>query len=296
MTQSNISKSILSITDPGTNLVFGADPKEAQKLTRDCNSFAADLKKRRPDQFGFWAALPLPDVEGSLKEIAYALDELHADGVGVMTNHHGTYLGDPAFDPVFTELNRRHATVFIHPTVPCIAQGYNGRPQSAMPLPHHGPAMFEFLFDEARAVINLISSGLAERFPHIKVIVPHGGGTLPSLIERFTGMSEALARMGLIKYRYDVSDEAVHETLTKQFYFDLAGWPFPNQIHGLLKHASAEQLLYGSDYCYTPAPLATGLGLKMDAGMRELFEIEDIAKVYQHNADKLLTKRSADQI
>jgi predicted TIM-barrel fold metal-dependent hydrolase len=293
MAKANISKSILSITDPGTNLVFGADPEKARKLTRDCNVFAADIKKRRPDQFGFWAALPLPDIEGSLKELAFALDELQADGIGVMTNHHGIYLGDPAFDPIFTELNRRRATIFIHPTVPCVAKGCNGLPQSATPLPQFGPAMFEFLFDEARAVINLISSGLAERFPHVKVIVPHGGGTLPSLVERFTGMSEALIRMGYMKNSHDLSNEAVSETLKNQFYFDLAGFPFPNQIHGLLRHVGVDQLLYGSDYCYTPAPLAIGLAEKVDAGLRELFKDEDdIAKVYRLNAEELLAKNS----
>ena len=294
MTKTNISKSILSISDPGTNLVFG-DLDKTRQLTRDCNVFAADLKKRRPDQFGFWAALPLPDIEGSLEEISYALDKLHADGVGIMSNYHGKYLGDPAFDPVFTELNRRHATIFIHPTVPYIVQGSNERPQSAMPLPQYGAAMFEFLFDESRAVINLISSGLAERFPHVKVVVSHGGGTLPSLLDRFTGMSEAFKKMGLVKHEYDLSDRAVHETLTKQFYFDLAGWPLPNQIHGLLRHVGVNQLLYGSDYCYTPAPVANELAMKMDTGLRELFEEkDDVAKVYRRNAEGLLAKTLVD--
>ena len=301
MSKTDISKSILSITDPGTNLVYGADPDKARKLARDCNCFAADLKKRRPDQFGFWAALPLPDVEGSLEEIAYALDELHADGVGVLTNHHGTYLGDAAFDPVFTELNRRHATVFIHPTAPCVSvargQACNDRPQSAMTLPQYGPAMFEFLFDEARAVINMISSGLAERFPHVKVIVPHGGGTLPPLIERFIGISDLHVSMGYSKNRYDLSDKAVHETLTRQFYFDLAGFPFPNQIHGLLRHVGVDQLLYGSDYCLSPEPLAIGLATKMDAGLRELFKGEEaLSKVYRLNAEALLAKKPINSI
>src|SRR5689334_2452781 len=107
MRQANITKSILSITSPGTHLVPGDDAL-ARNITRRCNEFAADLKRRHPDKFGFWASLPLPDVEGSLAEIEYALDTLNADGVAVLTNAHGVYLGDKILDPIFEALNYRN--------------------------------------------------------------------------------------------------------------------------------------------------------------------------------------------
>ena len=103
MQRANISKSILSITSPGTHIVPG-DTTLGRSLTRKCNEYAADIKKRRPHQFGFWASLPLPDIEGSIAEIEYAFDTLNADGIVLQTNFHGVYLGDPKLNPVFEAL------------------------------------------------------------------------------------------------------------------------------------------------------------------------------------------------
>lgn len=152
----SIKKSILSISSPGTHLVPGDDAL-ARKITRQCNEYAADLYRRRPQEFGFWVSLPMPDVAGTLEEIPYALDALHADGFTLETNHHGLYLGGSAFDSVFAELNRRKAKIFIHPTQPCIpaCNAESGKMQHASPLtPFPGP-MFGFMFDTARAAINL---------------------------------------------------------------------------------------------------------------------------------------------
>ncbi|KAJ0418420.1 hypothetical protein BJY00DRAFT_314983 [Aspergillus carlsbadensis] len=151
MAQANITKSILSITSPGTHLIPGNNT-HARQLSRQCNEFAADLKRRRPEEFGFWAALPLPDVEGSLAELAYALDHLDADGVAVFTNAHGVHLGDEPLSPLFRELDCRNVTVFVHPTSPCIRSAHpGGQPQPASPLADSYPApMFEYLFESAR--------------------------------------------------------------------------------------------------------------------------------------------------
>ena len=126
MKQLNISKSIISISSPGTYLIAG-DNVAGRKLTRRCNDYGAELVSRHPSSLGFWASLPLPDVEGALQEIPYIFESLKADGVIMETNHHGTYLGDPSLDPVFDELNRRHAKVFIHPTTPCMQSCHGSR-------------------------------------------------------------------------------------------------------------------------------------------------------------------------
>ncbi|GAM40133.1 hypothetical protein TCE0_034r12242 [Talaromyces pinophilus] len=178
----NVTKSYLSISSPGTHLIAG-DNKLTRKLTRYVNDYASELKKKYPDHFGFFATLALGDVMGSLEEIPHAFDNLNADGLTVMTNFHGSYLGHKDFDPIFDELNRRHAIVFIHPTTPCLLSGPSATPLSAIPRP-----MFEFLFDTARAIINLFLSGIVSRCSNITWIVPHCGGAFPPLINRFSSI------------------------------------------------------------------------------------------------------------
>ncbi len=276
-----ITKSILSITSPGTHLVNG-DDKLARRVTRECNEFAADLKQRKPDRFGFWASLPLPDVEGSLEELAFSLDKLNADGVCMETNHHGVYLGDPKLEPVFAELNRRKSTIFIHPTSPHVL-AHGGGCHSGNPLSQYPAPMFEFFFETARAAINLFLSGTVSRHPNITYVLSHAGGALPPLIERFSSIPRMLG-LGI-----DVSPETVKKGLKQQFFFDLAGFPFPDQINGLLPHVTAAQLLYGTDYCYTPGSTVTELASVMDERLKELFpKEEDRRAVYVGNAMKLL--------
>lgn len=118
MEKAGIAKSILSISSPRTHLIPGNDGL-ALKVTRECNEFAAQLKRQHPDKFGFLASLPLPDVNGSLE--AHSFDVLNADGIAVKTNMHGVYMGDPVLDPVFLELNRRHATVSSILPAPALA-------------------------------------------------------------------------------------------------------------------------------------------------------------------------------
>jgi len=276
----NITKSILSITSPGTHLKAG-DDELGRKTARYCNEFAAEMKNRRPEQFGFWASLPLPDVQGTLDEIAYSFDQLDANGVTVETNHHGKYLGHKDFDPVFDELNRRKSTVFIHPTTPCMISG-----DKAIPLPDFPRPMFEFLFDTARAVINLFLSGTVGRCPNITFIVPHVGGTLPPLINRFSTIPSLL---GLSNTDQQVNPAWVRERLNSQFYFDTAGWAFPEQIKGLLPFVTVDRILYGSDFPYTPLKGVVALSEDHDRYLSEEFPEEDKQKALcSTNAIRLL--------
>jgi predicted TIM-barrel fold metal-dependent hydrolase len=279
----SITKSVLSISSPGVYLYPG-DHEASRRLTRQCNEFAADIVRRRPDQFAFWAALPLPDVAGTLLEIPYALETLHAAGFALETNHHGTYLGDPIFDAVFTELNRRKATVFIHPTTPCIKHAGSHDHTAVTVLSQFPNPMFEFMFDTARAIINLFLSGTIKRCPDITFVIPHAGGAIPPVIERFCSFATDI--LGL---EVETNSKIVKETFLRQFYFDLAGFPFPDQIHGLLRFVEPQKLLYGSDYPFTPAKGVAALAKKMHIGLEDLFSDDSVRRgVYAGNAKRLL--------
>jgi predicted TIM-barrel fold metal-dependent hydrolase len=285
MRDASISKSIISISSPGVHL-FPDNKTSNANLARECNDFANDLVGRHSDKFGFWASLPLPDVEGSLAEIARCTKDLKAAGFALETNHHGTYLGDPSLDAVFAELNRIKAKVFIHPTTPCCKHvGQNGNGHTPITfLPKFPNPMFEFMFDTARALINLFSSGTISRCPDITFVIPHAAGALPPILQRFSSISSMLMRSEL-----DLSNKALKETFKRQFFFDLAGFPFPDQIHGLLRIVGPERLLYGSDYPFTPAAGAKMLALEMKGGLEEIFEDEDVRKgIYSGNAGRLL--------
>jgi predicted TIM-barrel fold metal-dependent hydrolase len=286
MQKLNITKSILSISSPGTHLVHG-DHKAARDLARSCNDFASDLVSQYPSKLGFWASLPLPDVAGSLEEIAHAFDNLNADGIALETNHHGVYLGDPKFASIFEELDKRHAKVFIHPTTPCVVHGgHDSTTQTvaATPLTQFPNPVFEFLFDTARALINLFVSGTVSRCPNITFIIPHAGGALLPLIERFTSFNRLLGT------GQSLSSQVIKDTFARQFYFDLAGFPFPDQIKELLLYVKTDRLLYGSDYPFTPERAAIGLADVMAREMAKIWEDEkEREMILSGNARSLLS-------
>ena len=252
MDRIGIDVAILSISAPG--LHFG-DDAAARKLARYVNDEGTRAMRSHPTRFGLFASLPLPDIDGALKEIEYAFDTLKVDGVVLESNHNGIYLGDAHLDPVFAELNRRHAKIFIHPTnphCPC-CQDPGALPPIGYPFP-----MIEFMFETTRAVFNLILSGTLDKFPNIRIIVPHAGATIPVLADRVAGLSPAL---GLRK----PLDPARFYATLRSLYYDLAGFPLPRQIGPLLDIADPKHILYGSDWPYTPEPLVADLARKLDA-------------------------------
>jgi predicted TIM-barrel fold metal-dependent hydrolase len=247
MDRLNIATGMLSVSSPGVH--FGHDAK-ARLLARSVNEFAARTIADHHGRFGGFASLPLPDVDGALNEIAYALDTLKLDGVVMLTNFNGVYLGDKRLDPVFDELNRRTAVVFIHPTSPICWQ------QSALGYPR---PMLEFTFDSTRAVVNLIFSGTTTRCPKLRFIVPHAGGTLPFLARRIGMFGRGLA------------DGISTEEHLRRLYYDLAGSPGSNALAPLLEMTERSHILYGSDYVHTPeavvsAHLAELLSSKLLSG------------------------------
>ncbi|MFC8592014.1 amidohydrolase family protein [Streptomyces atroolivaceus] len=233
MDRCGIRTSMLSISSPGVH--FG-DDTAARRLAREVNEAGADTVREHPGRFGLFASLPLPDVDAALEEIAYAYDRLDADGVVLETNTHGTYLGNPDLEPVWAELNRRAAVVFLHPTSPvCWERSALGRPRP----------MVEFVFDTARTVTDLLMAGTLERHRDLTVIVPHCGGALPVLADRIDGFMQMFMPVGT------VAPGAVEQL--GRLYYDLAGPALPRQLPALMKLAGTDRLLYGSDHCWTPA-------------------------------------------
>ncbi|MCA1218655.1 amidohydrolase family protein [Streptomyces sp. 8L] len=245
MDEGGIRTSVLSISSPGTH--FG-DDRAARELSREVNEFGARLRHRHPGRFGHFASLPLPDVSGSLTELAYAFDELGSDGVTVETNAHGAYLGDGQFDPVWAELDRRGAPVFVHPTSP---------PNWEAVSPDRPRPMMEFIFDSARAAGDLLLNGVLTRYPRIQWVFTHGGGALPLLADR-------IALFQAFFQGAEESGPSVQDQL-RGLWFDMAGTPFPNQVPALVKAFGDQRLVYGSDYCWTPAAGAAAQIASVDA-------------------------------
>ena len=211
MDEAGVATSIVSITQLAKHISGDAQRRD---LARSCNDYAAKLVADHPGRFGMFTALPLPDIDGTLREIEYGMDVLKADGVGMYTCYHDKWMGDPAFDPVFAELNRRKAIIYVHPSVPDCCLNL---------MPGVADATIEFGTDTTRAITRMIFSGTTRRFPDIRVIWSHAGGTMPYLIERFVRMAEMAQYKALLpdgflpeaqRFFYDIAQTANHTTLT----------------------------------------------------------------------------------
>jgi predicted TIM-barrel fold metal-dependent hydrolase len=245
MDSHGIRTSVLSVSSPGTH--FG-DDRAARRLSRRVNEFAADVVRAHPGRFGHFASLPLPDVDGALAEAAHALDVLGSNGVAVETNHDGAYLGNARFEPLWRELDDRDAVVFVHPTSPSCHEAVSlGRPRP----------MLEFLFDSTRAISDLVFNGVLSRYPRIQWVFTHGGGALPLLADR----------MELFRTVFGIgaTDGPTVQEQLQGLWFDMAGSPFPHQVPVLTTTFGYDRLLYGSDYCWTPAAGAVAQIASVDA-------------------------------
>jgi predicted TIM-barrel fold metal-dependent hydrolase len=248
MDQLQIEKAILSISSPGSN--FGDDTK-AKQLSRRLNEEGTRLKHAHPGRFGIFAVTPLPNVNMAVEEAVYALDHLHADGVVVESNHRGIYQGDPCLNPLYAELNARKATLFIHPTSPsCAGCG-------TLALSYPAP-MLEFMFETTRAITNLVLSGATQRFPDIRIIVPHAGAALPVMASRV----DALATSVLKAPGKTIPALAIE---MRKFHYDLAGAPLPELLTALLTIADSNHLFYGSDWPFTSLNTVRELAADLDS-------------------------------
>lgn len=231
MDETETQTAILSVSSPGVHL---GDDAQARDMARRVNEYEAEQVKQRPDRFGFFASLPVPDIDGSIKEAEYALDTLHADGVILIAQTRGVYVGDRSLDPLMDYLNRRGAVVFIHP---------DALPGPASSVP---PFLADFLLDTARAALSMVLHDIPRRFPGVKVILSHGGGFLPYIPAR---LEAVLPAMGV--------DGADAVAQLKTFWYDTALTPSATSLPSLLGFADHSRILYGSDFPYA-TPTAIG--------------------------------------
>jgi 6-methylsalicylate decarboxylase len=230
MDKANVRAAIVSMTSPG---VWWNDNEQGRLWARECNEFGAGMARDYPGRFGMFAALPLPDTEGSLREIAHAIDTLKLDGVGLLTSYAGKPLGDPSFAPVFDEINRRKLAVFVHPTMSCCG----------MSIPGVDAPTIDFPTDTTRTITSLAFGGGFARYSDIKFIFSHGGGTMPMIVQRFATPLRNLAP----EERQRILPEGFAAIVRKQYY-DIASVAMnPGGMAAVLNVIPVSQLFYGSD-------------------------------------------------
>jgi len=238
-----IDTAMVSVTAPG---VWFGDPQEARRLARELNEYAtarmvADYKTR----FGLFAVLPLPDVQGSLQEITYAFDSLKADGIGMLTSYGNAWLGDPSFSPVLEELNRRKAVVYTHPTDALCCQNL---------IPGAANQMLEYPTDTTRTIASLIVSNSATKYPDIRFIFSHAGGTITSIAGRLLGPTASPDAFS----RPAEPNSRLHHL--RRFYYDTAGSANPVNMQALKTLVPVSQILFGTDApFFDGAPQIAGL-------------------------------------
>jgi predicted TIM-barrel fold metal-dependent hydrolase len=266
MDRGGVATAVVSITNPG--LWFG-DAAVTRRLARACNDFGAKLVQDHPTRFGLFAAMPMPDVDDTLQEIAYAYDTLKVDGVGLLTSYGDTWLGNATYRPVMAELNRRKAVVHVHPTAAncCRNLAY---------APGVGPGSMEYGTDTTRAIMGITFSGDAARFPDICFIWSHAGGTLPFLAGRISGAANNAK---------DALPNGLMPEL-KKFYYDLAGAANAGAIASLLQLVSSSQVLFGTDF----PPGGTSRDVARAIEALPFFSPRDLQAIYRDNAVALLPR------
>ncbi len=262
MDRNGIATAVVSISAPG----FACDEGKKTDLCQRCNDYAAQMRADFPGRFGNFASLPLPDIDASLAEIDRSSGVLKAEGICILTNYGGRHLGDPHFDPLFEELNRRQAVVYVHPTeTPCSCD---------LGLP---PASLEFPFDTTRAIAGLLFSGTLNRFRDIKFIFSHAGGTIPFLAERLARLERRP------EYKSHVPEGVL--AALKRLHYDTALSANRLAMDALLGLVPSRQVLFGSDYPYAPEEAMIGTV----KGLNDLnLSGDDLAAIERTNAIRLM--------
>jgi aminocarboxymuconate-semialdehyde decarboxylase len=243
MDSQQIATGILSLTAPG---VAHWNKSERHEIALRVNEYTAALVAKRPDRFGHFATLPLPDVDGALRELEHALDTLRADGVILLANYSGKYLGELAFEPLWAELSRRRVVVFVHP----------GQPPLPTVAGVAGP-LVDYPFDTTRTAVQLVLNGVLDRHPGVRIILAHAGGFLPYASHRFA----ELARI----FRHDAGRPDQILATFQRFYFDTALSSGPAALPSLKAFAGSGRILFGSDFPYAPASVGASFTAKLDA-------------------------------
>jgi 6-methylsalicylate decarboxylase len=269
MDTQHIETGILSLTAPS---VTGWTGTARREMARRVNEYTAALVAKRPKRFGNFATLPLPDVDGAILEVEYAFNTLRADGVVLLSNYEGHYLGDPRFDPLWVELDRAAAVVFIHPGKPAIPV-----------IPELPGPIVDYPFDTTRTAVHLALHGVLERYPRVRIILAHAGGFLPYAAHRFARLAATVRPQG-------PSAESLLASF-KRFYFDTALSSGSEALQSLRSFAGAGRILYGSDFPYAPAAVGQAFTGMLDGN--DMLSAEEKAAINQGNAQQVLGRHSS---
>lgn len=267
MQEADIDYGVLSISSPHLSV---APDEEMLKLTEEVNDYGANLAKSYKDKIGFFASLPLPLVEESVKAIDYALDVQNAHGFTLPTNARGIYLGDQRLDDILAKLNERHALVAIHPNEP---KPINDDIKTEILTP-----LMEFFFDTTRTIIFMNQNNVFSRYPNIKWIVPHSGALLPIIVQRVD--------MGNKMFDVENQPDDLEQTM-QSLYFDLAGKVLPHQLPTLLTMVDENKIVYGADAPYTTDKVVKLLNDELESS--SLLTDEQRQKFFYDNAQNLIS-------
>lgn len=268
MDRGGVAVAMISPTAPQVGFL----PKgESARIARESNDYAKKLMSDHPGRFGMFAMLPLPYIDESLKEIAYAFDVLNADGIGMLTSYGDKWLGYAEFQPIFDELNRRKATVYTHPSrANCCVNLVQGIPETTI----------EYAADTTRAIANLIFSGASQRYRDVNFVFSHGGGVLTAVSERFQ-----IQMLSGPPYQGKFTREIVDGEL-RRFYYDTAQIANAVTIGALVKLVPISQVVFGTDY-----PFRTSA--EHVQGLAATFSGPDLDAIYRENALRILPRLRA---
>jgi predicted TIM-barrel fold metal-dependent hydrolase len=238
-----VAASVLSLARPG--FPFGGAARAAE-LARVVNEYGADLVREQPARFGIFASVPLPGLDAALREVEYAFDHLSCDGVVLLSNYDGLYLGDPALDELMAELDRREAVLFVHPATP------PGPALAGVPV-----FAADFLLETTRVALNMVRNGVLKRYPRLKIMLAHGGGFLPYASHRIAGLTP-MGEDGTLDRDAFLRECGV-------FYFDTALTASPFSMPSLLAFAAEGHILFGSDWPFAGRDNAEHFTAELDA-------------------------------
>lgn len=260
MKKVGIEKCVLSLSSPH---FYCESEKEMLTLAKEIDTYASNCKKEYPKSFLFASSLPVPYIDMSIDYVDYVYDVLGADAIKLPSNANGMYLGDVRYEPLYKKLNEREGIIFVHPTAP---QSYPKDCFTSEVLP-----LFEFIADTTRSIIDLIVSGMLEKYSNIKFIIPHCGSFLPNVVNRIEGITKALGNC-----------VCVQKSL-QSFYFDIAG--DSSQIKNLLTLTDEDHILFGGDFPYTPV---AQIEEKVNSVLKNKEYVSIMDKIMYKNAEKLL--------
>lgn len=295
MDRNDIDRAILSAPIP----LHFLQPRAAATLATQINRFAHECTERWPERFGYFASLPLPDVETAVAEAISALDQYGASGVAMLSNHAGMYQGDPRLDPLYEELDKRRAVAFVHPTV-VTAGDYPIGPSDGSPIPSIQPSQLEFGFDSTRSVSKLLLAQVDRRFPHIRFVFTHSATCVPSVLHKLLGRKPMVDA-----YTASIRDQGapppIHDLLTqlraaeaearqriRWFFFDTALSTAAPVLDALTAIVPTTHILLGTDF---PFGQEVGLRYTLD-GIHSYrhYTDDDRTHVLATNAGNLLDR------